>query len=96
MLARKMMKKEDPKTRATIFTIQHEFLEVATSATAADVDIPAGVQEEEISATEKKAQGRNHMKSPGRREKATGETRGDPQSNQQRSERLKCVAETIP
>lgn len=45
MLARKMMKKEDPKQRATIFTLQHEFLEVSTSATAADVELPAGFKE---------------------------------------------------
>ena len=45
MLARKMMKKEDPKTRATIFTIQHEFQEVTASAAASDVEIPAGFKE---------------------------------------------------
>lgn len=45
MLARKMMKKEDPKPRATIFTMQHEFLEVGTSVSQSDVDIPAGFKE---------------------------------------------------
>jgi hypothetical protein len=45
MLSRKIMKKEDPKQRATIFTIQHEFQEVSTSASAADVEIPTGFKE---------------------------------------------------
>jgi len=45
MLARKMMKKEDPKQRATIFTSQHEVLEVATSVAPADLEIPAGFKE---------------------------------------------------
>lgn len=45
MLARKMMKKEDPKPRATIFTIEHEYQEVGTSVTGADVEIPAGFKE---------------------------------------------------
>ena len=45
MLARKMMKKEDPKQRALVFTLNHEFLEVGTSVGAADVDIPAGFKE---------------------------------------------------
>jgi hypothetical protein len=45
MLARKMIKKEDPKQRATIFTSQHEVLEVATSVAPADLEIPAGFKE---------------------------------------------------
>jgi hypothetical protein len=45
MLARRMMKKEDPKQRATIFTIQHEYQEVSANASAADVEIPAGFKE---------------------------------------------------
>jgi hypothetical protein len=45
MLARKMMKKEDPKQRATIFTTQHEVLEIATSVAPADLEIPAGFKE---------------------------------------------------
>jgi hypothetical protein len=45
MLARKMMKKEDPKQRATIFTTQHEVLEIATSVAAPDLEIPAGFKE---------------------------------------------------
>jgi len=45
MLSRRMMKKEDPTQRATIFTIHHEFLEVSTSASPADVEIPAGFKE---------------------------------------------------
>ena len=45
MLARKMMKKEDPKQRATIFTTQHEVLEIATTVAPADLEIPAGFKE---------------------------------------------------
>jgi hypothetical protein len=40
MLARKMMKKEDSKPRATIFTVTGETLEIATAVTAADLAIP--------------------------------------------------------
>jgi hypothetical protein len=39
------MKKEEPKARATIFTTQHEFQDVSTSAAATDVEIPAGFKE---------------------------------------------------
>jgi hypothetical protein len=45
MLARKMMKKEDPKPRATVFTAQHEYLEVSTTAAATDVELPADFKE---------------------------------------------------
>jgi hypothetical protein len=45
MLARKMMKKEDPKPRATILTITHETLEVGTSVAPSDLEIPAGFKE---------------------------------------------------
>jgi hypothetical protein len=45
MLARRMMKKEDPKPRATIFTLQHEFQDVSTSVGATDLEIPAGFKE---------------------------------------------------
>ena len=45
MLARKMMKKGDEKPRATILTITNETLEVSTSTTPADLDIPAGFKE---------------------------------------------------
>ncbi|MEO5898138.1 MAG: hypothetical protein ABIS06_20825 [Vicinamibacterales bacterium] len=45
MLARKMMKKEDPKQRATIFTTQHEMLEISTTVAPADLEIPAGFKE---------------------------------------------------
>jgi hypothetical protein len=45
MLARKMMKKEDPKARATIFTLHHEVLEIATSVAAPDVAIPPDFKE---------------------------------------------------
>ena len=41
MLARKMAKKDD-KPRATIFTMNTETLEIATSVGATDLDIPAG------------------------------------------------------
>ena len=41
MLARKMAKKDD-KPRATIFTMNSETLEIATTLGATDVDIPAG------------------------------------------------------
>ena len=45
MLARKMMKKEDPKERATIFTAHNEVLEISTSVAAADLAIPADYKE---------------------------------------------------
>jgi hypothetical protein len=45
MLARKMMKKEDPKPRVTIFTTQHEMLEISTTVAPADLEIPAGFKE---------------------------------------------------
>ena len=45
MLARKMMKKEPAKARATIFTTQHEFQDVSTTVAAADIEIPAGFKE---------------------------------------------------
>jgi hypothetical protein len=45
MLARRMMKKEDPKPRATIFTIQHEFQDVSTAVAATDLEIPAGFKQ---------------------------------------------------
>ena len=41
MLARKIVKKDD-KPRATIFTMNTETLEIATSVGATDLDIPAG------------------------------------------------------
>jgi hypothetical protein len=41
MLARKMMKKDD-KPRVTIFTVTGETLEIATTVTPADLEIPAG------------------------------------------------------
>jgi len=41
MLARKMMKKEEPKARGTIVTVHNEFLEVSKSVDASDVAIPA-------------------------------------------------------
>jgi len=46
MLARKMMKKDgEVKPRATIFTTNHEVLEVATTVSASDLEIPAGFKE---------------------------------------------------
>ena len=46
MLARKMMKKDkDEKPRVTIFTINTETLEIATSVSAADLEIPAGLKQ---------------------------------------------------
>jgi hypothetical protein len=45
MLAKKIMKKEDPKARATIFTTHHEVLEVSTSVAAADLAIPPDFKE---------------------------------------------------
>jgi hypothetical protein len=45
MLARKMIKKDEPKPRATIFTMHNETLEVATSVSAADLAIPPDFKE---------------------------------------------------
>ena len=45
MLARKMMKKDEPKPRATIFTVHHEVLEVATSVSPSDLAIPPDFKE---------------------------------------------------
>jgi hypothetical protein len=44
MLARKMMKKED-KPRATIFTVTGETLEISTTVSPADLEIPAGFKQ---------------------------------------------------
>ena len=45
MLARKMVKKEDPKPRALLFTMMHEYQEVATTVPPADLEIPAAYKE---------------------------------------------------
>jgi hypothetical protein len=45
MLARKMMKRDEPKPRATIFTATHEVQEVSTTVNPADLQIPAGFKE---------------------------------------------------
>ena len=45
MLARRIKKPEPAKARATIFTAQHEFQEVATSVDAAVVTVPEGFKE---------------------------------------------------
>jgi len=39
------MKKEEPKSRATIMTMHHEVLEITLSATASDVAVPADFKE---------------------------------------------------
>jgi hypothetical protein len=44
MLARKMMKRDD-KPRATIFTLNHETLEVTSTVAAEDLQLPAGFKE---------------------------------------------------
>lgn len=41
MLARRVMKKDDAKPRATIMTLQHEVQEVSTAVTPADLELPA-------------------------------------------------------
>ena len=46
MLARKMMKKDsDQKPRFTIFTMNHEVLEVTTAVSSTDLEVPAGFKE---------------------------------------------------
>jgi hypothetical protein len=45
MLAKKIIKKEEPKARSTIFTTHHEVIEVSTSVAPADVAIPADFKE---------------------------------------------------
>jgi hypothetical protein len=45
MLARKMMKKEQPKARATIFTLHNEVLEVSKDVAASDLAIPPDFKE---------------------------------------------------
>lgn len=45
MLARRIAKKEPPKPRALLFTLNHEFQEVATTVPASDVELPAGFKE---------------------------------------------------
>jgi hypothetical protein len=45
MLAKKIMKTEDPKARSTVMTTHHEVLEVATSVAASDLAIPADFKE---------------------------------------------------
>lgn len=45
MLARRIKKPEPAKARATIFTTQHEYQEVATSVDAAVVTVPEGFKE---------------------------------------------------
>jgi hypothetical protein len=43
--AKKIIKKEEPKARSTIFTTHHEVLEVSTSVSPADLAIPADFKE---------------------------------------------------
>jgi hypothetical protein len=45
MLARKMIKKDEPKQRSTIVTLDHETQEISTSVTPADIELPAGFKE---------------------------------------------------
>lgn len=45
MLARRMVKKDPPKARATVFTSEHEFQEISTAVAAGDIEIPAGFKE---------------------------------------------------
>ena len=45
MLAKKLMKKEDPKQRATIFTTNHQYLEVSKAVADPDLAIPADYKE---------------------------------------------------
>jgi hypothetical protein len=45
MLAKKIIKKEEPKARSIIVTTHHEVLELSTSVTAADLAVPADFKE---------------------------------------------------
>jgi hypothetical protein len=45
MLAKKIMKKEDPKARSTVLTLHHQILEIATTVAAEDLAIPADYKE---------------------------------------------------
>lgn len=45
MLAKKIMKKEDPKARSTVLTLHHQILEIATTVAAQDLAIPADYKE---------------------------------------------------
>jgi len=45
MLAKKIIKTDEPKARATVMTTHHEVLEVATSVAASDLAIPADFKE---------------------------------------------------
>ncbi len=45
MLARKMMKQEEPKPRMTVFTTAHEFQELSATVAATELEIPAGFKQ---------------------------------------------------
>ena len=45
MLARKMMKRDEPKARATVFTTHHEYLSIDKSVDAGDLAIPPDFKE---------------------------------------------------
>lgn len=45
LLAKKIIKKDEPKARGTIFTTHHELLEIATSVDAGDLAIPPDFKE---------------------------------------------------
>jgi hypothetical protein len=45
LLAKKIIKKEEPKQRSTIMTLHHEILEIATTVAATDLAVPADFKE---------------------------------------------------
>jgi hypothetical protein len=45
MIGRRLMKKDPPKQRALVFTLNHEFQEVGTSVAGTEVELPAGFKE---------------------------------------------------
>ena len=45
MLAKKMMKRDEPKARSTVFTTHHEYLSIDKSVDASDLAIPADFKE---------------------------------------------------
>ena len=45
MLAKKLIKKDEPKARTTIMTTHHEVLEASTSVAPADLAVPADFKE---------------------------------------------------
>jgi hypothetical protein len=45
MLARKMIKKEEPKARSTVVTVHNEFVEVSKNVDASDLAVPPDFKE---------------------------------------------------